>query len=144
MQLVANQYNLNGCIGSSPISSANKITTGAESMHLIPMVTEVQYNLVDDETDINSRKAVFRVRINGNIGWLDMLQGVDFFDYLTNNMSNFCSNLKKYGLDYIESNVSDEVLMLLKKVVGQQLIIIGLDKSMIHGLQMNHVRFSVL
>ena len=48
-------------------------------MHLIPMVTEVQYNLVDDTEDINSRKAVFRVRINGNIGWLDMLQGVEFF-----------------------------------------------------------------
>jgi hypothetical protein len=113
-------------------------------MHLIPMVTEVQYNLVDDKEDINSRKAVFRVRINGNIGWLDMLQGVEFFGYLTNNMSDFCSNLKKFGMDYIEANVSDEVLLLLKKVVGHQLIIIGLDKSEIHGQSMNHVKFSVL
>ena len=113
-------------------------------MHLIPMITEVQYNLVEDTEDINSRRAVFRVRINGNIGWLDMLQGVDFFAYLTNNMTDFCSNLKKFGMDYIEANVSDEVLMLLKKVVGQQLIIIGLDKSTIHDCQMNHVRFSVL
>ena len=113
-------------------------------MHLIPMITEVQYNLVGDEEDINSRTAVFRVRINGNIGWLDMLQGSDFFSFLSNNMTNFTSNLKKYGLDYIEANVSDEVLLLLKKVVGKQLIIISLDKSIIQGQSMNHVKFSVL
>ena len=108
------------------------------------MITEVQYNLVDDEADINSRKAVFRVRINGNIGWLDMLQGEEFFEFLANNMTNFVSNLKKYGLDYIEANVSDEVLLLIKKIVGKQLIIIGLDKSTIHGLNLNHVKFAVI
>lgn len=113
-------------------------------MQLIPIITEVQFNLVEDSEDINSRKAVFRVRINANIGWLDMLQGEDFFVYLSNNMKDFCSSLKKYGLDYIEANVSDEVLILLKKVVGKQLIIIGLDKSNIHGLEMNHVRFAVI
>ena len=113
-------------------------------MHLIPLITEVQYNLVDDETDINSRAAVFRVRINGNIGWMDMLQGEDFFSFLKHNMTNFVSNLKKYGLDYLEANVSDEVLILIKKIVGKQLIIISLDKSHIHGLTMNHVRFAVI
>lgn len=113
-------------------------------MHLIPMITEVQYNLVEDSEDINSRKAVFRVRINGNIGWLDMLQGIEFFDYLSSNMADFASSIKKYGLDYIEANVSDEVLVLLKRVVGKRLIIIGLDKSIIHGKQMNHVKFSVI
>jgi hypothetical protein len=113
-------------------------------MHLITQITEVQYNLVDDSEDINSRQAVFRVRINGNIGWLDMLQGKDFFKYLASDMKDFCSNLKKYGLDYIEANVSDEVLYLLKTVVGKQLIIIGLDKTHIQGLEMNHVRFAVI
>jgi hypothetical protein len=113
-------------------------------MHLIPMVTEVQFNVVEDEADINSRKAVFRVRINGNIGWMDMLQGEEFFHYLTNNIKDFCSNLRKYNIDYVEANVSDEVLILLKKIVGNQLIIISLDKAIISNIEMNHLKFSVL
>jgi hypothetical protein len=113
-------------------------------MYLIPQVTEVQYNLVTNTTNINTRKAVFRVRINGHIGWLDMLQGKDFFKYLAENMDDFCSNLKQYGIDYIEANVSDEVLLLLRNIVGKQLIIIQLNKTDIHDLAMNHVKFAVM
>lgn len=110
-------------------------------MKLIPIVTEVQYNLVDNIANINARKAVYRIRINGNVGWIDMLQGKSFFKFIKHNRKEFIQSLKDYGLDYIEANLSNEMLVALKE---GKFHILNVYKVKIHGLDTNHVKFSVL
>ena len=109
-------------------------------MQLIPMITEVQCNIVDDAKNINSRKAVFRLRINGTNAWLDMLQGKYFFKYLKENRDDFIAMLRSYNLDYVEANISNEMLLALKKL---DFIILTVYKVKMLGLNTNYIKFAV-
>ena len=132
-------------LGSNPSITTTRFSGKVENkgiiMHLIPIVKEVQFNLVDDIENINSRRAVYRIRINGNIGWLDMLQGKSFFRFLRENRAKFIKSLKEYNLDYIEANLSDEMLVGLKSC---NFNIITVYKVKLVGVNTNHVKFAVI
>ena len=109
-------------------------------LHLTPIVTEVQFNFVTDRRDPNSRKAVCRVRINGEVCWIDHLQGKGFFTYLRDKTPQFTATLRGYGVHYIEASISDLMLKKLSRYFGKDAI---LTDNRIWNDGQNHVRILI-
>ena len=109
-------------------------------LHLVPIVTELQFNFVADRRDVNSRKAVCRIRINGEVCWVDHLQGKGFFEYLKHNTTKFTKTLNEYGIKYIEASVSNAVLKRLRRYFGTQAI---LTDDRVWSDNLHHIRILI-
>jgi hypothetical protein len=112
-------------------------------LYLEPIVTEVQFNFVEDKEDINTRKAVCRVRINGDTAWIDHLQGEGFFEFLSEQANVFAFALTQYKVKFIEANVSGAVLKVLKKIFGKELILIDDRPSNLCDKSMHHIKIII-
>lgn len=109
-------------------------------LHLVPSVTEVQFNFVTDRRNINSRKSVCRIRINGEVCWIDHLQGKGFFDFLKHQTPNFTKTLNSYGVKYIEASVSEAMLRRLKKYFGKKAV---LTDDRVWNDNLHHIRILI-
>lgn len=113
-------------------------------MYLLPIITEIQFNLVDSPENIHTRKAVFRARLDGDIAWIDMLQGKDFFKYIQYNSKEFCQHFEKYNIKTLEANVSDLTLEILTKILKEKNIEVqNVGKNYINNTKVNHIKINL-
>lgn len=112
-------------------------------LYLEPVVTEVQFNFVEDKEDINTRKAVCRVRINGDTAWIDHLQGEGFFEFLAEQCNVFAYALTQYRVKFIEANVSAATLRGLKAIFGKELILIDDRPSNLSDKILHHIKIII-
>ena len=112
-------------------------------LYLEPVVTEIQFNFVADKHNINTRKALCRVRLNAEVAWIDFLQGRGFLDFLMDSADEFADTLKVYGIKYIEANISKQMVSLLKRALGTKYPLSIVTNTSINGNKMCHVRIDL-
>ncbi len=103
-------------------------------MEVVEEVTEVVLHFVE----ANDRKGVVRIRLCGNIAYMDLLQGRRVFIYLISSLKGI---LGKYNIKYIEAVTTEQVYNMLAHGIEDIITIISTTK--INGKVAYRIRIEI-